>query len=1100
MPTIDRQQAILDLLKNLDGLEPLKQLFWSQLNYERVNTALSRRTWAETTREALAADPVLFATGGDDNEFHVIYAQLNSDRLLLGLERPVVARLLQDHPYALFVFSNNTQDCWHFLNVKYDEKVDKRRLFRRITVGPNERLHNRLRTSAERIDLLNIESFAQAAPLDIQTRHDEAFDVEKVTKQFFDVFADLYHRVSEDIASVRGLEADSGKLAQQLLDRLLFLYFIQRKGWLNKQPDYLYNRFQQYARKPNEAGYYAEVLYPLFLCLSDADTRVDAVGHVPFLNGGLFEEGAKLPQAKQLAQARLAVKNKTFAAIFDNLLEKYNFTITEDTPLDVEVAIDPEMPGKIFESLILELEKDPDKDMRKLTGSYYTPRPIVHFMCQEALQEYLVTELAGGDTHKADAARERVRALLDLPSADQLDDAQSKWMTQAFTVPEAKLLRQAVLDCRVCDPAVGSGAFPLGMLQEMVGIVARLDVRLNGRQILQTRNYDYDLKKQIIESCLYGVDIQEQAVRLCEWRLWLSLVVDYQIDPAKPFDKAIHDVPSLPNLSFHIVRGDSLLERLFGHVIQLDKMAQDAKAKQLIESMQADKQAYFREDRTAEKRRLELKILTKQAELAERLIVAKQQAVIGYQPDLLGPEFTSAKAQKQQAAFNEQADELTDLKKKVMAAKTQLEALSRQKGGVSAGDLEALRRQYFQTGDAPTFMWRVDFAEVFVTKGGFDIVIENPPYVSFGLRGNKAAKQEWAEKVRGLYPGSAEYKISQYALFIDLCSQIAATRGLICNITPDSFLLGLYFSKVRRTLLDRTAIHKVVMFEEDFWKSGVVGRPTISVLQKNATRQFLSAVLCKTEQHLVRGDVLTYAYSQRYFESIPHNRFRLFFSKTSMEFVQAIEMDSEPLNRYARITTGVRSKSGQENVVATENRGANWKKGIVSGSQVLPYQIRWEGHYLHIDGRLLWAGGWDKKIVENPKIMIRQTGDSIICAIDTRGLYHLNNVHSLSPHDDTISLPFLAALLNSRLMNRYYHLVSLELHRPMAQTDIETLELLPVRLPTVPVLRKLDELIERAEQTSVRPQIDKIIASVYSLPAHLSEYLAQDDLYPLDPK
>ncbi len=727
MPIIDHQQSILDLLENLRGLDPLKQLFWSQLNYERVNRALSRRSWTETTSKALVADPVLFATGGDDNEFHVIYAQLNSDSLLLGLERPVVARLLQDHPYALFVFSNKAQDCWHFLNVKYDEKTDKRRLFRRITVGPNERL----RTSVERLALLDLESMGRASPLAIQERHDEAFDVEAVTRKFFAAFADLYHAVAADIAAVKGLQADAGKLAQQLLDRMLFLYFIQKKGWLNNQPDYLYSRFQSYARRPNESSYYAEVLYPLFLCLSDADTRIDTVGHVPFLNGGLFEENATQPQAKQLAQARLTVKNKTFAAIFDNLLEKFNFTISEDTPLDVEVAIDPEMLGKIFESLILELEKDPDKDMRRLTGSYYTPRPIVHFMCQEALQEYLVTQLAGEDASKADSARARVRTLLDMPTADQLDDEQVQWLTQAFTASEARLVRQAVLDCRVCDPAVGSGAFPLGMLQEMVGVIARLDVRLNGRKVLETRNYDYDLKKQIIESCLYGVDIQEQAVRLCELRLWLSLVVDYQLDPAKSFALAIREVPSLPNLSYRIVRGDSLLERLFGHVIQLDKMAQDAKAKQLIESIQADKQAYFREGRTAEKRRLELKILAKQADLAERLIAAKQQAVTGYQPDLLGAEFTTAKARKQQATFDEQAAELADLKQKVIAAKIQLEALSTQKGRVSTADLETLRRQYFQS----SFIWRVDFAEVFQRGTGFNIIIVNPPYL--GEKGHK---------------------------------------------------------------------------------------------------------------------------------------------------------------------------------------------------------------------------------------------------------------------------------------------------------------------------------------------------------------------------
>ena len=292
--------------------------------------------------------------------------------------------------------------------------------------------------------------------------------------------------------------------------------------------------------------------------------------------------------------------------------------MTEDTPLNVEVAIDPEMLGKIFESLVLQLEKEPDKDLRKLTGSYYTPRPIVHFMCREALREFLVGHLVSAGGGQAELIREKVAALLSLPPADHLDDDQVAKLSELFTSGEAKSLREAVLECRVCDPAVGSGAFPVGMLHEMVAAVGRLDVRQYGKDILARRNYDYELKKRIIESCLYGVDIQEQAVRLCELRLWLSLVVDYQLASKERFNEGIRQVPSLPNLSYRILRGDSLVERLFGHTLQLDEMARDGKTRQLVDSIQADKEAYFREGSTTEKRRLELKILSKQSDLAER--------------------------------------------------------------------------------------------------------------------------------------------------------------------------------------------------------------------------------------------------------------------------------------------------------------------------------------------------------------------------------------------------------------------------------------------------------------------------------------------------
>jgi hypothetical protein len=146
-PKLERQQAVQELLYGLKGLEPLKKLFWSELNYDRVNQPLSRRGWKEGVAGLLADDPVLFASGAD--AFHVIYARLASNKLQIGDERPVVSRLLQEHPYALFVFSNSRQENFHFLNVKYDDDAQKRRLFRRITVGPYEQL----RTASERIRL-----------------------------------------------------------------------------------------------------------------------------------------------------------------------------------------------------------------------------------------------------------------------------------------------------------------------------------------------------------------------------------------------------------------------------------------------------------------------------------------------------------------------------------------------------------------------------------------------------------------------------------------------------------------------------------------------------------------------------------------------------------------------------------------------------------------------------------------------------------------------------------------------------------------------------------------------------------------------------------
>lgn len=816
MPDIQFRQEIYDVLQNLRSLDSLKDLFWHRLNYDRVNTPLTRLGWSETAHNALAEDPVLFAEGGADGDFHILYSRLASDRLLLGLERPVVSRLLQEHPYALFVFSTNDHQRWHFVNVKDaqrvadEEKAGKkpRALFRRITVGPGERL----RTATERMAMLDLEQVAKGqtsffgfSPLQIQSAHDEAFDVEKVTDMFFRAFADLYDSVVEDIERVQGLGDQAGKLAQLLLNRMLFLYFIQKKGWLNQEPQFLYSRFlAHWERNRNGSTYYTELLYPLFAALSDPGAELNGIG-IPFLNGGLFEDGHG-EQMQELGLARLRIANRTFKTIFDDLLEKYNFTVTEDTPLDVEVAIDPEMLGKIFERMVLQSEKDPDQDLRKLTGSYYTPRPVVHFMCQEALKEYLARELGGENAARTQKVRENVAALLALPPANQLDDHQAEELERLLSPDEAKTLRQAILDCRVCDPAVGSGAFPVGMLHEMVAAIGRLDRRIHGKQTIARRNYEYDLKKQLIETCLYGVDIQEQAVRLCELRLWLSLVVDYDIDPGKPFERAIRDVPSLPNLSYRMMRGDSLLERLFGHVVHLDQMVRDAKTKQLIESIQADKQSYFREARTEEKRRLELKILGKQADLAERLVQAKEKALAEYQPSLFGDEAMREKDRKAKTQHAAQLAELLDLEKKVRRAKEGIQGWERAKK-LDRGGLEALRRSFFNAGDTPTFIWRVDYAEVFSRNEGFDIVIANPPYV-------RADKGDALLAVRQDILNSDFYetlweKWDLYVPFIERGYKLLRPGGVLQFITSDAYCHAKYAERSQKWFLQNALVQRL---------------------------------------------------------------------------------------------------------------------------------------------------------------------------------------------------------------------------------------------------------------------------------------------------
>ena len=240
---------------------------------------------------------------------------MNSETLLRGAERPVVTKLLEDHPYSLFVFSNRAQDRWHFINVKHDEKRDKRRLFRRITIGADERL----RTASERIAMLDLESINPTlfgiAPLEIQKRHDEAFNVHPVTREFYRDYDRTFKRVEEQIKGfdVEAKDKERAKrekerkrlYTQRLFNRLMFIAFIQKKGWLklNDQTDYLVALWKDYEREDSERkNFYRDRLKPLFFQGLSTSNEVNIIGinrggflktligDVPYLNGGLFEE------------------------------------------------------------------------------------------------------------------------------------------------------------------------------------------------------------------------------------------------------------------------------------------------------------------------------------------------------------------------------------------------------------------------------------------------------------------------------------------------------------------------------------------------------------------------------------------------------------------------------------------------------------------------------------------------------------------------------------------------------------------------------------------------------------------------------------------
>ena len=366
-----------------------------------------------------------------------------------------------------------------------------------------------------------------------KTRWLSAWDVQAVTRDFFRDYKQVFDQVQGQITGVPG---DARLFTQRLMNRLLFLQFLAKRGWLRfgeasnikDREDYLPLLWKDWQARDShqpDANFYRSRLRQLFFlglnnsaCRDlrrDNETLFRQIGEMPFLNGGLFTEEPEDKMTPDMPGAD--VPNPAIEAVL-NLFAQYNFTISESTPDDVEVAVDPEMLGEVFERLVT-------LDERKSSGSYYTPRVIVQFMCREALKGYL-----GGH----DSVIDRV------PGA-----------SEEVTKREAEALLRKLTQVRIVDPACGSGAYLLGMLHELFDLMGILETRV--RKLSEQDKYQRKL--DIIRRNLYGVDLQGFAIETARLRLWLSLVVE---DERHPLDNEEDSDVALPNLDFKIERGDSL--------------------------------------------------------------------------------------------------------------------------------------------------------------------------------------------------------------------------------------------------------------------------------------------------------------------------------------------------------------------------------------------------------------------------------------------------------------------------------------------------------------------------------------------------------------
>ena len=627
---------------------------------------------------------------------------------------------------ALVAFYHDDAPDWRFSLVRLEyvfgeagveEKLTPARRYSYL-VGPTEPTH-----TAEQQLLPFLLNDAVNPTIDDLTG---AFQIETVSKQFFEAYKELFLRLTEAIETTLKRDAAVASdfrragihlpsFAKKLLGQIVFLYFIQKKGWLGVEPgkdwgtgprDFLRQLFQRSQKTP-DVDFFNDILEPLFydaLAIQRPDDLFTLKGYtvkIPFLNGGLFEPmggydwrhtNLALPNA--LFSNRKDERDDSATGILD-VFDRYNFTVWEEEPLEKEVAVDPEMLGKVFENL-LEVQD------RKSKGAFYTPREIVHYMCQESLIDYLDTTLncdrATGEQNEV-VPRQAITKLVRLGSlALQQDAAKEAGLKKDdYVLPEAvrthaAALDEALADIKLCDPAIGSGAFPVGMLHEIVQARQATSIYLD-----QTPA-PYDLKRHAIQESIYGVDIDGGAVEIAKLRLWLSLVVDEdRYDAIQP----------LPNLDYKIVQGDSL-----------GKVEKNLFNVALFADLDELKRRYFDETHPREKTKLRAQI-----------------------------------------------DQLIGL----------------------------------LTNGKRDFDFEIYFHEVFEDRGGFDVVIGNPPYIDSEGMVNAGLKhlRDFITKNYKFTKGNWDI----YIAFFEQGFRILNQSGVLTFITPDKWLAKPFGKELRKNLM-----------------------------------------------------------------------------------------------------------------------------------------------------------------------------------------------------------------------------------------------------------------------------------------------------------
>jgi hypothetical protein len=678
--------------------------------------------------------------------------------------------------------------------------------------------------------------------------------------------------------------------------------------------------------------------------------------------------------------------------------------VYEDSPDDHTVAVDPEMLGHIFENL---LEDNKDK------GAFYTPKEIVHYMCQESLSEYLCTALQIKDEV---AEREAINKLLK----DKIVDDVLK--------QEIAELEKALDNVKICDPAIGSGAFPMGLLQEIFSVKELIAYERGNKW------EPAEVKLNIIQDSIYGVDIEKGAVDIARLRFWLSLVVDEENPRA------------LPNLDYKIVVGDSLISKFDSEIVEIewDRKQSVGKADEYVKNVQrllvevADKQKkYFSPNHTNKKklqdeiRNLKIELLINQLSFNKELYISKTVEKGGFMPTAADIKHNTER-ELQIKGFEKLIAKLRNL-------------------------LKNPDDQFIH------FDWKLDFPEVLNPylldgKGGFDIVIANPPYVSIeGIEWNDRRYYETVFK-------TATGRFDLYSLFIERALELKLINGVFIYIIPGKFLNNKQFITARSMICDNHSV-SVVKIDEKVFETAQVD----SVIVENyssSNKKYKAYKLYKHDFTLISETDVSNILQDK--EII----FKIEINETNDFLISQIGSNSVRIKEIAEVKDGIVAGAIKDVLFMNTKKDKDSHK-LFFGRHLTKYHLTdtdiWVNYKPEEMMRLeqkrqgekrtgLWMR--DKKIFEREKILYRKVGKEVIATYGAKGIYYEQTIHSCHILKEKFKTKFVLAILNSNLIKFYYKNTNSQGGDIFPQVRISSVERLPIKDTSIIIQEKFATIVD----------------------------------------